>query len=180
MANSNDGGGATVINPPNILKSKVRITGSGAGIDMGAVERAERAISNLSVEFDGWLKDEINRLTEARKRVDAEGITGEAGQDFFRVAHDLKGQATTFGYPLVTDTCASLCIMFDQLGNLKDLPEDVSVKFKQLADHHVDTVRALVAQKVKDTQHPAGRRLATELNSITQQFISRYLPEKSK
>ncbi len=177
MAGSEKKTRAQVINPPNFLKSKVRITGSGDGIDMAAVERAEKAISHLSVEFDGWLRDEVERLFETRKRVDEEGITGEAGQDFFRVAHDLKGQATTFGYPLITETCASLCTMFDKLGNLNDLPDDVSAKFKLLADHHVDTVRALMTQKVKDREHPVGAKLAIELNSVTQQFISRYLPE---
>lgn len=178
MANSNNAGGAKIINPPNYLKAKVRISGSGEGIDMRAVARAEEAIKKLSVEFDSWLNDEVERLIEARKRVDAEGITGKAGEEFFRVAHDLKGQATTFGYPLVTATCASLCTMFDKLGNLEELPENVSGKFKQLADHHVDTVRALVAQNVKDTEHPVGRKLADELNSVTQQFITKYLPGK--
>ncbi len=177
MANNNDAGGAKIINPPNYLKSKVRISGSGDGIDMSAVARAEAAIKKLSVEFDDWLKVEVDRLIAARKMVDAEGIAGPAGEEFFRVAHDLKGQATTFGYPLVTATCASLCTMFDKLGNLEDLPENISERFKLLADHHVDTVKALVAHNVKNTEHPVGRKLAEELNLVTQQFISKYLPE---
>ena len=149
--------------------------GSGDGIDMEAVARAEAAISELSVEFDDWLADEVERLGKAQERAEKEGITGEAGADFFRVAHDLKGQAGTFGYPLVTDTCASLCKLFDSVKNLDSQPPSVVEKFSRLAENHVYTVRALVSGNIKDISHPMGKKLTDELYSTTLTFIERFM-----
>ncbi len=167
-----------MITPPNHLKSKVKVIGSGDGIDMEAVARAEAAISELSVEFDDWLADEVERLGKAQERAAREGITGEAGDEFFRVAHDLKGQAGTFGYPLVTDTCASLCRLFDSIKDLESQPDSVIEKFARLAENHVFTVRALVSGQIKDISHPMGKKLTQELYSTTVKFIERFLPKE--
>jgi len=167
-----------MITPPNTLKAKVKILGSGEGVDMEAVARAEAAISELSVEFDAWLSDEVERLGKAQERASKEGMTGEAAHEFFRVSHDLKGQAGTFGYPLVTDTCASLCRLFDSMNDLKSQPDSVVKKFTRLAENHVYTVRALVSGKIKDVSHPMGKKLTAELYSTTVKFIERFLPKE--
>ncbi len=164
-----------MITPPNHLKTKVKVIGSGDGIDMEAVARAEAAINELSVEFDDWLADEVERLSKAQERAEKEGITGEAGNDFFRVAHDLKGQAGTFGYPLVTETCASLCKLFDSVKDLDSQPDSVVEKFARLAENHVYTVRALVSGHIKDISHPMGKKLTAELYSTTVKFIERFI-----
>ncbi len=178
MAQEQPGSTFEMITPPNHLKSKVKVLGSGDGIDMEAVARAEAAIEELSSEFDGWLAEEVKHLGDAQERTSKEGMSGEAAADFFRVAHDLKGQAETFGYPLVTDTCASLCKLFDSVSDLESQPADVVAKFTKLADNHVFTVRALVSGQIKDISHPMGKKLTVELYDTTTKFIKKFFPKE--
>src|SRR6185295_3391415 len=91
--------------PPNILKAKV---GSVAGgIDTAAIKRAEAAMETLKAEFNDWLTDDIARLTKVRGGF-ANSATPEMRAELFRAAHDLKGQADTYGYPLVARVASSL------------------------------------------------------------------------
>ena len=152
-----------VITPPNMLKAK--IGGALPPLDHNAIARAEAALKKLSVEFDVWIVEELNRLLEAWAVFENAPGDAAAKFEFHRRAHDLKGLAPTYGYPLVGRICATLCkLTGDEHG---DITAPVS-----LLRAHVDAVTAAVHGKIMGADHPVGLALASELEDQTKMLIS--------
>ena len=136
--------------PPNMLKAKVG--GSAVGLDSAAIKRAEQAIEQLKTEFTDWINADVRKLCECRDGFAKEPNTDRQG-DLYRAGHDLKGQALTFGYPMAARIASSLCKLLD--GN--------SHAPLTLIDAHVDAIRVIVRQSVKDDGDRIANMLAAEL-----------------
>ena len=153
-----------IIQVPNTLRAKV-----GArfgGIDPAAVARAEAALKGLSGHFAEWLADEVAKLEAARALVKTEGPT-KANMDGLHLrAHDLKGLGGTYDYPLITRVAASLCKMMDDPATRTAAP-------LFLVDAHIDAVRAIVRDEIRDPTHPVGRMLSEALESEVRQHLAK-------
>ena len=151
-----------VITPPNFLKAKVG--GALPALDQKAIARAEAALENMSAQFAEWINEELARLLEAWGAYERAPGTPASRNELHRRAHDLKGLAPTYGYPLVGRMCASLCkLTGDEHGNLN--PSD------KLLKAHVDAVKAAVTSKIMGAEHPVGLALAAELEARTKALI---------
>lgn len=74
------------------------------GLDCEALARAEAALASLSKDYPRWLRSD---LAAARAC-----LTPSMDPDrLYTILHDIKGQATTFGYPLVSRISQHLCHM---------------------------------------------------------------------
>lgn len=157
-----------VITPPNVLKTK--IGGALPAIDQQAIARAEAALQKLSSQFGDWVNEELDKLLEAWAEFEAEPNTAKSKNNLHRRAHDLKGLAPTYGYPLVGRMCASLCkLTGDEHGELKP-----SVS---LLKAHVDGVKAAVHGKIMGADNPTGLALANELDRQTKALIALQTPQ---
>jgi len=154
-----------IIDVPNIISMKVSVTGSGE-LDMDAVKRAEAALKELSGQFDEWFDDEVARLSAARDKVRQDGLAEPQRSELFRAAHDIKGQGETFGYPLAATICASLCTLLES-----KLP-DVRMPLA-LIDHHVDAVRRVRSEGMKDPANPIGKQVSESLIDAVHGFVER-------
>lgn len=135
-----------------------------------AISNAEQALDQLSVNFDEWMATESGHLTEANDATKAASFSPETLDELFQAAHNLKGQATTLGYPFADEICASLCRLIDTLPDKSRLPG-------VLVDQHVDAVRALVRENAKGTDNPKASVLAKRLRDVTNDFLTQ---EKSR
>ncbi|MBL6939106.1 MAG: Hpt domain-containing protein [Alphaproteobacteria bacterium] len=141
--------------PPNILKAKV---GSVAGgIDMGAIKRAEAAMETLKAEFNDWLADDIARLAMIRGGF-ANTPTKAMRSELFRAAHDLKGQADTYGYPMVARVASSLANLLDEANVNPVIP-------LALVDAHVAAIQVAFRDKVNVANDAVAAALAKELEA---------------
>lgn len=141
--------------PPNILKAKV---GSAAGgIDMAAIKRAEAAMTGLQCEFGDWLAADVARLGECRD-VFAGNPSISARQDLFRAAHDLKGQAETFEYPMIARIAASLTQLMDGTQASGEIALG-------LVDAHVAAIRVVFRDKIKTPSDAVATVLVEELEA---------------
>src|SRR5262245_10804702 len=87
-----------MITPPNPLRMAVsQVSDKDAHDD--PVARAERALELLSSEFSSWMDSECDRLDAARRDVKLKGFIKTTHEALFHAAHDIKGEAATFGYP---------------------------------------------------------------------------------
>ena len=148
--------------PPNMLKAKVG--GSGVGLDMGAIKRAEQAMEGLKTEFADWMADGVRQLIEARDLF-ATAPSDETQEKLFQVVHDLKGQALTFGYPLAARVASSLCRL------LEGGSQKAAI---QLITAHVEAIRVIVRDNVKQNAPQIAAMLAAELEAR----VSEVMPEK--
>ncbi|MDA8230719.1 MAG: Hpt domain-containing protein [Magnetospirillum sp.] len=79
-------------------------------VDADAVARAEAAVSSLAEAYVVWAKADAARLVACHERLrsDPHGRRHHLSE-IFRIAHDIKGQAATFGFPLWSDIANRLC-----------------------------------------------------------------------
>ena len=157
-----------VITPPHKLRS---VVSAGEPGDEDPIARAERALETLSSEFNGWMDTECERLEVARRQVRTSGLGGKMREDLFHAAHDIKGEASTFGYPLAGDAANSLCRLIEHTPDLKRVPID-------LIDQHVDAIRAIIREKARPDAEAMGMRLVKRLRDVTEDFLRRENPHR--
>ena len=152
--------------PPNMLKAKAG-TGPG-GLDMAAVKRAEQAMDTLKGEFANWLADDVDALVAARTRY-GEKPDASTRAALLRAAHDIKGQAATFNYPLIARVAGSLSRM------IGDLPENAGLPLS-LIDAHVNAILVIHKQAMQDTGDKIALALCTELDARVDEILAGKTP----
>ena len=152
-----------VITQPNPLRKVLRRV---AGRDLDdPVARAEKALAGLSGEFKNWMAIEADRLSAAHAVVLRDGFSDVTREELFRAAHDIKGDATTFGFPSASAAAESLCRIIEHAPDLDEVPSD-------LIAHHINAIQAIVRQRTKlDTAATAGE-LSKQLRGIADAFLT--------
>jgi len=152
-----------VIKPENKLRKVVSSKPLQAGED-DPVARAEKALADLSTEFSSWMDAECERLDQARRSIAAGGFTPENRDAIFHAAHDIKGEAATFGYPLVALAADSLCRLIEHTPDVTRIPV-------QLVDQHVDAVRAIHREYSRSDARDLAATLTKRLRAVTDEFL---------
>ena len=161
-----------VITPENKLR-KVVSTGPLMPGEVHPVTRAERALAALSTEFTSWMESECERLDKARQRISEGGFTEANKELLFHAAHDIKGEASTFGFPLVTAAADSLCRLIEYTPDVTRIP-------LKLVDQHVDAVRAIYREYSRSDAEDLAALLTSRLRAVTDEFLiheNRDLPD---
>jgi chemotaxis protein histidine kinase CheA len=149
-----------VITPPNHLK---RVVGRAVDGD-DPVARAEAALAQLSPEFSGWMNEECENLDRARHGAREAAMAAPQRDALFRAAHDIKGQAATLGFPLVSAVAESLCLLIDESHDPRRIPA-------ALIDQHVDAVRAIMREHDRPHAAATAELLTRRLREATDQFL---------
>jgi HPt (histidine-containing phosphotransfer) domain-containing protein len=155
-----------VIQPPNKLKKAVAkaAPGNPGAAHEDAIARAEAALADLATEFSTWMDTECERLDQARHKVKKQGLAGAVKDELFRAAHDIKGEAETFGFPHAGQVAESLCRLIEHTPDSKRVPIS-------LIEQHVDAVRAIIREiEIKDADKTATK-LVTKLRQVTDEFL---------
>jgi chemotaxis protein histidine kinase CheA len=151
-----------VITPPNRLGGAVGRAIPGDD----PVGRAEAALAQLSGEFAKWMNDECDGLDRARSNAHAAGMAALERQALFRAAHDIKGQAATFGFPLVAAIAESLCVLIEETRDPARIPAE-------LIDQHVDAVRAIFREHDRPQSGLVAEVLTRRLREVSADFLAR-------
>jgi HPt (histidine-containing phosphotransfer) domain-containing protein len=152
-----------VISPENKLRKYVSEGPDLPGED-DPVTRAEKALAELSIEFASWMDAECERLDKARHVVNKSGFTKTNKEVLFHAAHDIKGEADTFGYPAVTAVADSLCRLIEYT------PDPTRIPIK-LVDQHVDAVRAIYREYARSDAKELAVSLTKRLREVTDEFL---------
>ena len=152
-----------VITPPHELRKAVA---PAMPSDDDPVARAEAALVALSSEFSNWMQAECERLEAARQSLKRLGFTEKTHQALFHAAHDIKGEAATFGYPEAAGVAESLCRL------LEHSPEITHIPLK-LVDQHVDAVRAIAREHARPDVANVASELTQRLRDVTDDFLKR-------
>ena len=152
-----------VITPPNPLRKVLRRV-IGKDLD-DPVARAEKALAGLSGEFKNWMAIEADRLSAAHAAILKDGFSSFTREELFRAAHDIKGDAATFGFPSAGAAAESLCRIIEHAPDLDEVPSD-------LIAHHINAIQAIVRERSKlDTAATAGE-LSKQLRGIADVFLT--------
>ena len=155
---------AQFIKPKTSLSAKV---GRVPTFDPQALARAEAALNDLSSQFDDWMKAEADKLGEARDIAQSGGWTDTALSEIFTRAHDIKGLGTTYKFPIASKLAGSLCLILEAPRDALDRKA-----LARLVSGHVDTIRAVGRDGVRDETHPVARALLGELSALSTALLS--------
>ena len=151
-----------VITQPNPLRNVLRRV---AETDLDdPVARAEKALAGLSGEFKNWMTIESDRLAAAHAAILLEGFTEAACEELFRAAHDIKGDAATFGYPSAGAAADSLCRIIEHAPDLERVPSD-------LIKHHINAIQAIVRDRTKLDTVSTASELSRQLRGVTDEYL---------
>jgi HPt (histidine-containing phosphotransfer) domain-containing protein len=152
-----------VILPDENLRSAV-LKGDAPPGEEDPVARAEKALADLAGEFGAWMETECDRLDGARRDIAANGLNKENKDALFHAAHDLKGEAATFGFPAVAAAADSLCRLLEYTPRAAQIP-------LRLLDQHVDAVRAIYREYARSDAQQLAMVLTKRLREVTDEFL---------
>ena len=152
-----------VILPPNPLLKLVSQTTEDDS-DNDPVGQAQQALANLASEFPGWMDAECERLDRARSKLKEAGFNKATHQALFHAAHDIKGEASTFGYPAVFGAANSLCRLLEHSPEIARIP-------LSLVDQHVDAVRAIIRENARPDIEDMAVAINAKLRDVTEDFL---------
>jgi chemotaxis protein histidine kinase CheA len=156
----------------NRLKDKTAGIGGSDGffeIDAAAMKKAEEALASAAQDYPDWVMETITKLIELHQLcVTNPPARRPTFDQIRRIAHDLKGQGGTFGYPLVTSFATSL----HRFASMREGIEDEHV---EIIKAHIDAMRAVVRDRVSGDAGEIGKALAKGLDDVIKQFSKRML-----
>ena len=145
---------------PNRLKEKAGgVAGEPGEMPMKLLEEAESKLERAALDFTelarGYLKQMSRHCQEAQKQ---EGSRAPQFQDINLLAHELRGQGGTFGYPLIS-TFGKMLYEITGGGCRED---DTAI---EIVKSHMDVMRAVIRDKVAGDGGEVGRALIESLKA---------------
>lgn len=152
----------------NRLKEKTAGIGHGPDqlqfIDEVALEAAQRIFEEMSEDYPDWVNGQIGSLYELHRRcVDSPEQRRSLFEQITALAHDLKGQGGTFGYPLVTAFATSL-------NRFSVIRQDITDNHVEIIKSHIDAMRAVIRDRIKGD----GGEIGAALQHGLEQVIAKY------
>ena len=152
-----------VITQPNPLRKVLRRIAEQDLDD--PVARAEAALASMSGEFDIWMGIETERLAAAHAAILKDGFTSFTREELFRAAHDIKGDAATFGYPSAGAAAESLCRVIEHAPDLVQVPSD-------LIAHHINAIQAIVRERTRLDTISTASELSRQLRAVADEYLA--------
>jgi len=151
-----------VITQPNPLRKVLRRVAEKDLDD--PVARAEQALAGLSGEFKNWMVVESDRLAAAYATVLKSGFNDVTSEELFRAAHDIKGDAATFGFPSAAAAAESLCRIIEHAPEIGEVPP-------QLIAHHINAIQAIVSERTKLDTVATASELSRKLRGVADKYL---------
>ena len=152
-----------IITQPNPLRKVLRRVEEKDMDD--PIARAEQALAGLSSEFKNWMTTEVNRLSSAYVAIRNDGFTKERRDELFHAAHDIKGDAATFGFPAAAGVAESLCRVIEHAPDLERVPAE-------LYTHHINAILAIVQENTKLDSISVSAELSRRLRKVADDYLA--------
>jgi chemotaxis protein histidine kinase CheA len=139
--------------------------GAGKGIDPSVLERAEQAVAAMADSYLEWAARDVGRLQAAL--AEARQQPGDLApiQLLREIAHEVRGQGGSFGFPLVSRIATS---MYRLLRERATFPTAAL----SLIDAHIDALRAVLAQRARGDGGSTGQQLAAGLEAMVERMLA--------
>lgn len=147
------------IKVPNTLR-KAKIGSGPAKLDKKLLAGAEQAVTDMQGDFSIWVQDDLKAMDAAAETLrSGEGDREKARKDLYRMAIDLKGQAGSFGYQMVTTIAGSLLDFIAARDDVSDFDVDV-------VESHIGAIRAILVENARDDAGKTGQALLAGLGKL--------------
>ena len=145
----------------NRLKDKVGGGGRGQGtLDIDAFMAAEAEFTRMAEDYPDWVQTHISELyAHCRRCVDTPEERIKHVRRINEIAHDMRGQGGTFGYPLMSQ-------FGDSLYDATVVETGVTVitdNHVEILKAHVDAINAVITGRVNGDGGELGKELRRSL-----------------
>ncbi len=161
-----DGADTYLFKLPNLLKQKMGLEHMRQAFELPdeLLAEAEETLEREARGFLDWAKQYLDQLsTQIANAVEDQSNRGEHLAEVNRIAHELRGQGGTFGYPLITLFAKSLY----EATEYPCREDDANL---EICKAHLDTLRAVIREKIEGDGGAIGRQIMLALN----QAIAKY------
>ena len=146
--------------PPEPSKDHAR-----SNIAAEVLARAEAIVGRLSAEFPAHASRDVNMLEEAAALMAGEGrVVDPYYAEIWRIAHDIRGQGSLFGYPLLSRLAGTLCFAMRTLE-----PQDDAIP--TIISSHVAGMRALLDHGITGAEDRSALTIAAALELLVHSRI---------
>lgn len=153
----NEPAGAEFTAPSFLLKAKAPSTNR---VLSEAIKVADTAVAELATNYPQRAGEKVSELDRALKALPVSGEAREAIEALFDIAHDLRGESGTFGFPLATAIAENLCsVLEDKSQTSEPLREAVRV--------HIGSLKLVLSEPIKGDGGKRGAELMDGLRKIS-------------
>jgi len=124
-------------------------------INADTFKRAEEAVSKLSEQYRDWALSDIETLRGCVASLSDDAKRDEAVAKVRSIAHDMRGQGSTFGYPLITQVAQSISGTLKSSTDTDGLVSDLTA--------HIDAVEAIIENGATGDGGDKGRDILQSL-----------------
>jgi len=135
-----------------------------------ALVAADNLLADMSQEFSEEARQQIETIQVAIRAHDLQGADDYSRrlhvQEVYQASHELRGQAGTFGFELLSELCDSLCILLELEKNLDTAGKPsapINAGVWDAIVHHANAVTVIVENELKGDGGPKGRELSAEV-----------------
>ena len=132
------------------------------------VKRAQDAVAELSADYQNWALADLAKAEQALAEARGDLAAAQpALQRLYGIAHDMKGQGGSFGFPLVTHVAQSLCRLLVGPGGGSrhvEIPAEDSVF--GLVEVHLKALRLILEKSVRGEGGEVGQKLVAKLQAM--------------
>lgn len=122
-----------------------------------ALARAQAAVAALARDYSNWARADVDACQKCLEQAVAQPDQRETHiRALYAIAHNIKGQGTSFGYPLMTRIGQSLCSLTRAERSFGD--DDLS-----LIAAHLDALRHVLEKTQPGNDNACAEALADEL-----------------
>lgn len=77
-------------------------------------EQAQAGVDSCADQFDTWMKTDLEALCAAWEVAQSPKATPNDYRALYTCAHNIRGAAPSYGYPIVSRLCGSLCSLLSR------------------------------------------------------------------
>jgi chemotaxis protein histidine kinase CheA len=144
---------------PSPLKDRLRSSPNAPSME-GAIRAAEEKIKREAPSFFEDLDNGVAALDAIEEAHPAQQpLPEQTVTEIFRISHDLRGEAGTFGYPLVTLVADSLCKFLED-------DETRATKKRSLFTLHLQALRRIRDEDIRGDGGAVGQEFRQFIASL--------------
>ena len=144
----------------NRLKDKA---GAGQSREPGkfavvVLEESEAELAKFAEDYPDWVQGQVRELYDLVEKswYKEENRRSTEFKRINEIAHDMRGQGGTFGYPLVTTVAGSLYTFTGSRSSVRD-------SHVEIVKSHIDTINVVIKKRGEGDGGILGRELLTAL-----------------
>jgi chemotaxis protein histidine kinase CheA len=122
----------------------------------------------MSGDYPDWASRDVEKLDALVAAITpGESTKGENVNQAFRMAHDMRGQGGSFGYPLMTRLSSSFCRFTEKMDKMDQGGIDI-------LKTHVNAMRAVISNRVHGEGGAVGTQIADGLEQAVQKYLDKH------